>query len=456
MNILHQFMFLSTDTLPAEVVQYLKDSLGINAEQIANLATENSTQNSDATISDFLVLLIFLPGLIALLYLIYRFVKLIFKRQFNQIFYGLRYYPKDNERNEIHSFLAGNSLYYIQLNDVLKRKFIKRFYSFYKSKTYDFYYSEPEQKKIIFTACTEMTRITFGFSEFQLIDFTDFNFYPQEYALKGYSQKAYGHTSDSGYIDFSTPKMEAGIAITNDGDNLLLHELAHAIYIQKTAIDFDTRYNKIYDVWESFAKYVMGKVSEGEISILRNYAFTNTHEMLAVSTEYFFEKPLELKYEQPEMFYFMKYLYNQNTLDKLSPVLNGKESFKEIWSDFKLENLNYSNEASIVKLENIRRRENRGWIIKIMGILVMFLAPPIFYFLHIQNYFLYFLILIYLSVLVFMVGEKYQIFKQISATRPSYDLLIEVIAENFMSIIVSLIYILFFFFKAKTILKTPF
>lgn len=347
MNILHQFIFLSTDTLPAEVVQYLKDSLGINAEQITNIATENSTQNSDATISDFLVLLIFLPGLIALLYLIYRFVKLIFKRQFNQIFYGLRYYPKDNERNEIHSFLAGNSLYYIQLNDVLKRKFIKRFYSFYKSKTFDFYYPEPEQKQIIFTACSEMTRITFGFSDFQLIDFTDFNFYPEEYALKGYSQKAYGHTSDSGYVDFSTPKMEAGIAILNDGDNLLLHELAHAIYIQKTAIDFDTRYNKIYDVWESFAKHVMEKVSEGEISILRNYAFTNTHEMLAVSTEYFFEKPLELKNEQPEMFYFMKYLYNQNTLDKLSPILNGKEGFKEIWSDFKLENLNYSRRCSL-------------------------------------------------------------------------------------------------------------
>lgn len=86
----------------------------------------------------------------------------------------------------------------------------------------------------------------------------------------------------------------------------------------------------------------------------------------------------------------------------------------------------------------------------------MILAPPIFYFLQIQNYFLYFLTSIYLSVLVFMVREKYQILKQISTTRPSYDLLIKVIAENFMSIIISLIYILFFFFKAKTILKTPF
>ncbi len=456
MNILHQFIILSTDTLPSEVFQFLKDSLGISVSEIKTLPTENITNGTSSSIGIIAVALIFVIPLLAILYLIYRFLTLIFKRQFNQLFYFFQYQPNEKERNEIHSFLAGNSLYYIQLTDVLKQKFVKRFYSFYKSKTYDFYYSEPGQKKIIFTACTEMTRITFGFSEFQLIDFTDFNFYPQEYALKGYSQKAYGHTSDSGYIDFSTPKMEAGIAILNDGDNLLLHELAHAIYIQKTAIDFDTRYNKIYDVWESFAKYVMEKVSEGEISILRNYAFTNTNEMLAVSTEYFFEKPLELKNEQPEMFYFMKYLYNQNTLDKLSPILNGKESFKEIWSDFKLENLNYSNEASILKLENIRKGENRSWTVKIMGILVMFLAPPIFYFLQIQNYFLYFLISIYLSVLVFMVREKYQILKQISTTRPSYDLLIEVIAENFMSIIVSLIYILFFFFKAKIILKTLF
>jgi len=243
---------------------------------------------------------------------------LLFKLQINRFFYR----PSKKQREDIVAFLEFASPYFVALSKALKEKFIHRFHVFARSKNFAFLYEEPDKKRIVFTACSEMTRITFGFNDYLLADFIEIYFHPQEYYLNAFGALAHGHTSTRGIVTLSTPKMEEGFRNTTDGNNLLLHELAHALFIQKSKIDIDKRYAKGYQDWRNAAVKYMHLRGTNQPAILKVYAYSNIDEMLAVSTEVFFERSQEMKQNMPELFLLMTKLYNQNPIATDSPVLD--------------------------------------------------------------------------------------------------------------------------------------
>jgi MtfA peptidase len=419
--------------LPAEVLKTLQDSgfvvVGADGEyRLDPERTSRTNSTQDVTPAEnpenyksggewphsLFGILLFLLVTFPILYLFKEILYLLFKKPFNSLILWVRYHPNSEEESEIINFLEQYSEYYKALNGELKKRFIRRFYKFYRLKTFDFHYESSRQKEDVFFVCKELTRITFGFSDFHLIDFTDFHFHADAYHLQPFNALAYGHTSDRGYLQLASNKMREGVINHDNGENLLLHELAHAVNIQKTSIDFDKRYNRIYESWTAFAQRHIDHVKNGGDTILRKYAFSNIDEMLAVNTEYFFERPQELKQELPEMYFFMRYLYNQNPLDKAYPLLDKNVNFRAIWNEFKLSGFGTSNKDEIAALESIRRRHNTIFALKLVGVFIVF-SGPLFDIFHLTKYLLVMIIMILTGTMIYLVFEKVQIYKQIDA-----------------------------------------
>jgi hypothetical protein len=68
-------------------------------------------------------------------------------------------------------------------------------------------------------------------------------------------------------------------------------------------------------------------MQEGRRNILGEYAAVNYHEFWAVSVETFFENPVRLKHELPELYQAMVVLLRQDPLQMRSNVNLGKATF---------------------------------------------------------------------------------------------------------------------------------
>jgi MtfA peptidase len=105
---------------------------------------------------------------------------------------------------------------------------------------------------------------------------------------------------------------EYGYQITNDKSNLGIHEFMHAIQLEsKNSLDIDSnRFSKQFQkiLKQLTQEEVRAKLDETKF--FRDYAFSNQYEFMAVLAEYFFEAPMELKKEFPDIYDATKKLLN--------------------------------------------------------------------------------------------------------------------------------------------------
>ena len=104
---------------------------------------------------------------------------------------------------------------------------------------------------------------------------------------------------------------------------MAIHEMAHALqhesFISETGIDRDFKTD--FAKFSSISGPVFAKVIVERRSYLRSYAFTNLQEFWAVSVEAFFENPVGLKQNLPELYGTLCDVLNQDplTADKILP-----------------------------------------------------------------------------------------------------------------------------------------
>jgi Mlc titration factor MtfA (ptsG expression regulator) len=104
----------------------------------------------------------------------------------------------------------------------------------------------------------------------------------------------------------------AGATNAGDGNNVVLHEMAHKIDFLDGAADGTPPLPTTADrrewarVWsEAFLAH-----RSGALHVLREYAQTNEAEFFAVATEVFFEQPKRLHRELPEIYGLLAGFYN--------------------------------------------------------------------------------------------------------------------------------------------------
>ncbi|MEO6231720.1 MAG: zinc-dependent peptidase [Ferruginibacter sp.] len=203
--------------------------------------------------------------------------------------------------------------YYQKLDEADRTKFVQRLKKFIAIKTFVIHDSSGYKEMPILISATAI-QISFGLDKYLLPHFNVFNIYPREFlGTYPFFRFLLGNVSGN-TINLSWKNFMDGYTFPGDGQNVGIHELAHALYYQTfvvekhidkkfkdTFIDFDNHGNKVYDLEKKAGK-----------GLYTSYAMKDFQEFWAESVEIFFEKPIQMKAIYPSLYAAISDLLNQD------------------------------------------------------------------------------------------------------------------------------------------------
>jgi Mlc titration factor MtfA (ptsG expression regulator) len=119
-------------------------------------------------------------------------------------------------------------------------------------------------------------------------------------------------------IAFSWRGIAEGMKVPDDGINLLLHEFAHALWLEHKLVGH--QYKVLDPHWveqfEKYAEHEMANLNANEKHFFRKYAFENIEEFFAVAVENF-----------SELYRILAHLFKQDPLTLHAPGTKQKPLF---------------------------------------------------------------------------------------------------------------------------------
>ena len=282
---------------------------------ISNLIALLPEDKYELVFGDYIGMLILITPLLSLfLFFSFYVIEIIYLRNYKKplvVFANVNFYQLQESQKQI---LTQNFQFYKQLKPKYKRYFEHRIASFIN--TYEFVgrdISVTEEMKVTIAGTAIM--LTFGMRDYlnplfkRIIIFPDIYYSDQ---TENYHKGEFNPRLES--IVFSWKHFKEGIEITNDNLNLGLHEFTHAFHIHSlksdkaTAVLFNESLQNLFKV-VSNPQLKEQLITSG---FLRDYAYENQFEFVAVLLEYFFESPQEFKSKFPSIFLKVKHMINYN------------------------------------------------------------------------------------------------------------------------------------------------
>ena len=220
---------------------------------------------------------------------------------------NLHWTPYDNLLQKYNPF-------YRNLSQANKARFLKRTATFMASKKFEFQQMQPEEEIPLLISAAAV-QLTFGLKHYLLDYFDKIYVLPNVYRY-GFSGHPFeGHVNRDG-IYLSWNKFLEEYTDEMDGNNVGLHEMAHALaYVNFTAHEGrDHDFRRRFVDFSETCKRIFEKVQAGETAFLGEYASTNYEEFWAVSVENFFERPQQFKTQMPDLYDALCTLLNQDLL----------------------------------------------------------------------------------------------------------------------------------------------
>jgi len=120
-----------------------------------------------------------------------------------------------------------------------------------------------------------------------------------------------GMVHAQGPIILTRQAVEDSWAFPHNGDNVVLHELAHLFdFTHAEAVGVPTLMDPASaEAWEALVQREMQRAARGQ-SLLRPYAAENGAELFAVAVENFFERPTALKRRHEELYNALVNFFN--------------------------------------------------------------------------------------------------------------------------------------------------
>lgn len=147
-----------------------------------------------------------------------------------------------------------------------------------------------EMKVLIAAAAIQLT---YGYPHIYFNHFYRILVYPDAYYSTITRKYHKGEVNPNGLIVLSWSNIVAGYVTDNDGRNLALHEMAHALMLEDQIFNGEYNYidQELIDAWDKLSLLEMDALRTQENTFLRKYAATDPHELFAVAVEAFFEQP---------------------------------------------------------------------------------------------------------------------------------------------------------------------
>lgn len=127
-----------------------------------------------------------------------------------------------------------------------------------------------------------------------------------------------GQTWDKGSLVLSWDNVVTGALDMHDGHNVVFHEFAHQLDNEAGVADGAPLLpqRSMYEAWSRILgkeyRTLLDNIEHDRPTLIDTYAATSPAEFFAVATEFFFEKPVELKARHPELYNELKIFYMQD------------------------------------------------------------------------------------------------------------------------------------------------
>ncbi len=144
---------------------------------------------------------------------------------------------------------------------------------------------------------------------------------PDGVVIEGRSPRL-GEASSIGAIVLSWRDVLAGGRTPDDGVNVVFHEFAHALDLQGHGFDgaplLENRSQ--YETWAQVmtAEYrrLIRRTRHGQETLLDPYGTVSEAEFFAVATESFFEQPLDMLQEHPQLYELFRGFFHQDPAER--------------------------------------------------------------------------------------------------------------------------------------------
>jgi len=161
----------------------------------------------------------------------------------------------------------------------------------------------------------------FGLGDWKYKNLTNVILYPdtfdQEFQFEGGNRNISGMVG-SGYMNgqmlLSRAALEKGFSKSPGKENTAIHEFVHLLDKSDGATDGvpENLLAHQYTIpWLKMIHQEIHRIEQGK-SDINVYAATNEAEFLAVASEYFFEKPDQLKHKHPELYQSLSQIFQQD------------------------------------------------------------------------------------------------------------------------------------------------
>jgi Mlc titration factor MtfA (ptsG expression regulator) len=120
-----------------------------------------------------------------------------------------------------------------------------------------------------------------------------------------------------GVMILSKPSLLAGFDVPSTGDNVGIHEFTHLM--EQEEIKHGLPPEVPWQAVKHWVQYVGHELSHpaANHAYIRDYAYKNEHEFLAVLAEYFFKSPAVLQKRDPQLYTMLKEMFHQDTVSLL-------------------------------------------------------------------------------------------------------------------------------------------
>ena len=214
----------------------------------------------------------------------------------------------------LEMILTRRFAYYNALSAIQKARFISRIQNFIAHKTFKIHDTKGYKEMPVLISAAAI-QLTFGLKKYLLPNFEFIHVYPREFMrIKNTICFLEGNVSGHA-INLSWKHFLHGYAVPDDGQNVGLHELAHALYYQTFVVEeyADKNFRNLYDGFINDGNKAFNTEKTVEGGLYSEYAVKNLQEFWAESVEIFFERPYQLKKKYPDLYNSLMELLNQDT-----------------------------------------------------------------------------------------------------------------------------------------------
>jgi len=240
-----------------------------------------------------------------------KFVFQFFYGLYEEVQFRLYYGPV------FHRFLNHKYKYYSELPWQLKIKFLRLVRDHV-----EYFEFVPRQKMKLTRAmkaiiCSAASQLVLFLPPESLTFFEKIIVYPDYYNSK-LTHKIHKGEVNPGFrlIVFSWKGIAEGLKRTDDGLNLLLHEFAHALWLEHKLMqhEYTVLDKRWIDRFEELASIEMKNLQKNEHHFFRAYAFRNVEEFFAVAVENFFERPEKFYTQLPDLYDVLTRIFKQDPM----------------------------------------------------------------------------------------------------------------------------------------------